>query len=152
MNTKSRHQRWISQNRQKKRHVELGRVSPFHVSQQEIPPQQERSVLRRLQDALWDVGAIISVLWNYRTGDWVTGVHAADIDNDGDIEVILGSRDGIVRVHTPWGAKKWEVKWDGQSISALFAIPVTDVPLSKKAVQKQACVIVGMRDGRVYAL
>lgn len=121
------------------------------------PPEQilrlpNKSFVRQLQEVLWDGAAVTSILWNYRTKDWVTGIQAADIDNDGDIEVLLSSRDGIIRAHTPWGAKKWEKKWKNQSISALFAIPIAGVQPYRKAVQRQACVIVGMRDGQVYAL
>lgn len=124
----------------------------FHLTQ--APPQEDKSVVHQLQDALWGGAAITSILWNYRTKDWVTNVYAADIDNDGDIEVILSSRDGTVRVHTPWGAKKWEKKWDGKDgqkahyVSALCAISSAD----QKTPQRQACVIVGTRDGHVYAL
>src|SRR5215469_16023093 len=86
------------QNRQNKRRTQLELVPPLQIPQQETPPQEEKSVLRQLQEALWEGAAITLILWNYRAKDWVTNVHAADIDNDGDIEVLLASRDGIVRV------------------------------------------------------
>jgi outer membrane protein assembly factor BamB len=153
MATRPRHRNGSFQNRQNKRRAQLELVPTLQIPLQETPPQQEeKTVLRQLQEALWEGAAITSVLWNYRTRDWVTNVHAADIDNDGDTEILIGSRDGIVRVHTPWGAKKGdEIKWDGEYISALFAIPVTDIPLYKKTAQGQPCVFVGTRDGHVYA-
>jgi outer membrane protein assembly factor BamB len=150
MAIRPRHQSEAFQNQENKRRIEL---EPMPVPQ--IVPQktqEEKSVLRQLQDALWAGAAITSILWNYRAKDWVTNIHAADIDNDGDTEILIGSRDGVVRAHTPWGARKWEAKWEDQYISALFAIPVTDVPLYKKSMQKQPSVIVGMRDGKVYAI
>ena len=152
MATRYRQQSRSFQDQQNKRHAQLESVLPLQIPQQETPPQQEeKSVLRQLQEALWEGAAITSTLWNYRTKDWVTNVHAADIDNDGDTEILIGSRDGIVRVHTPWGAKKGEAIWDGEYISALFAIPVTDIPLYKKTAQGQPCIIIGTRDGHVYA-
>ncbi|GCF06473.1 outer membrane protein assembly factor BamB family protein [Dictyobacter arantiisoli] len=117
------------------------------------PPQSSTSSIRQLKDALWDGAAITSILWNHRTKDWVTNVQAADIDNDGDIEVLLSSRDGTVRVHTPLGAKKWDASSEGNYISALCAIPISGPPSpNKRSMQKQACVIVGTRNGLVYAL
>src|SRR5204862_1843892 len=117
MATRPRHRDKYIQNRQNKRRAQLELVVPDQTLLQETPPQQEKAALRQLQDALWDGAANTSILWNYRTKDWVTNVHAADIDNDGDTEILLGSRDGVVRVHTPWGAKKWDVTWDGEYIS-----------------------------------
>jgi len=38
----------------------------------------------------------VSELWNYKTKNWVTCVCSGDIDNDGDIEIVAGSRDGRV--------------------------------------------------------
>jgi outer membrane protein assembly factor BamB len=152
MATRPRHRSRSFQNRQNKRRAQLELVPALQIPLQETPPpQEEKSVLRQLQEALWEGAAITSTLWNYRTKDWVTNVHAADIDNDGDTEVLLGSRDGVVRAHTPWGAEKWEATWNGEYISALFAIPVTDIPLYKKTAQGQPCVFVGTRDGHVYA-
>lgn len=140
------------QDQQNNGHVQLESVPPLQILQQETPPQQEeKSVLRQLQEALWEGTAITSTLWNYRTKDWVTNVHAADIDNDGDTEILIGSRDGAVYANTPWGASKWETEWHGEYISALFAIPVSDIPLYKKTAQGQPCIIIGTRDGHVYA-
>ena len=150
MATRPRHRSEAFQSLQYKRHIR--HVPPHQTAQQKAPRQEEKSTLRQLQDALWTGAGITSILWNYRTKDWVTNVHTADIDNDGDIEVLFASRDGVVRAHTPWGAEKWETTWDDQYISALFAIPVTDVPPYKKTAQKQPCVIVGMRNGHVYVL
>src|SRR5262249_21351492 len=103
------------QDRQNPGLVQLESVLPLQVPQQETLLQpEEKLAVRQLQEALWEGAAITSILWNYHTKDWVRNVHAADIDNDGDIEIFIGSRDGIVRVHTPWGAKKGEIKWDGE--------------------------------------
>src|ERR1022692_3766421 len=142
----------VSNSRRQDGHLQAILSEPA-LSPEPIVRSPSKFMVRQLQDALWNSAAMTSILWNYRTKDWVTGVQATDIDSDGDIEVIFSSRDGVVRVHTPWGAKKWEAKWENQSISALFAISVsTGITLSHKKVARQACVIVGMRDGQVYAL
>src|SRR2546421_8224602 len=52
--------------------------------------------------------SVFSELWNYKAKNWITGVHAADIDNDGDIEIITSSRDGRVRALTKEGMCRWE--------------------------------------------
>ena len=160
MATRPRHRSGSSHNRENKRRIykQVVQHQGTQPDKQAVVPHHhalepdEQSIFHQLQHVLWDGAAVTSTLWNYHTKDWVTNVQATDIDNDGDIEVVVGSRDGVVLACTPWGAKKWEAQWDGQFISALFAIPVTDVSLYKKTAQKQPCVIVGMRDGGVYAL
>lgn len=124
----------------------------LHSERTIVTKQPERTVIRQLQDALWESSAITSILWNYRTKDWVTNVHAIDFDNDGDIEVLLSSRDGIVRVQTPMGAKKWEWKQENKAISAMFALPISLLTESTTAYQRQACIIVGTREGDLYAI
>src|SRR5260370_20781104 len=65
--------------------------------------------LTELQDNLRIGLATISEQWNYKAKakDWVTSVYAADIDDDGDIEIIAGSRDGRVHALTKEGNVRW---------------------------------------------
>jgi VCBS repeat protein len=56
--------------------------------------QPFKSGIQPLQEALRQGLAVATELWSFSTTDWVTSVHAADIDGDGDIEVVAGSRDG----------------------------------------------------------
>ncbi len=117
--------------------------SKYHSSR----GQNDQDVLRKLQDALRHGIAVGSTLWAFHTRDWVVDVQAADIDNDGDIEILVGSRDGYVRALTRWGAVKWERLLEGHYLSAVFA-----VPLSETLTSNQARIIVGTRGGKVLAL
>jgi outer membrane protein assembly factor BamB len=65
--------------------------------------------VQNLREALRLGIGVVTELWFHPTKDWVTSVHAADIDGDGDIEVLIGSRDGFVRVLTNKGNPKWQV-------------------------------------------
>src|SRR2546421_1181025 len=120
-------------------------VSPAssRQSSDQFPPES----VRRLQNALRTGVNAGRLLWSFTAKDWVVEVHAADIDDDGDIEVLLGTRDGYVRALTRWGAVKWEQLLDGQHISALFVIPQNEV-----TAQGQAHIVVGTRSGKVFAL
>src|SRR5438552_12598800 len=100
--------------------------------------------LQALQEALRLGLAVVTELWVYKTPDWVTSVHAADIDNDGDIEVLIGSRDGFVRALSKRGKPKWETSTSEQWAGTVFGISSTE--------GKGARVIVGSRDNNVYGL
>lgn len=69
----------------------------------------------RLQENLRLGLTSFSYLWQYdEVKDWVTGVHAADINQDGDLEVLAGSRDGRVcalsKVETRGGRASLAIK------------------------------------------
>ncbi len=104
-------------------------------------------LLHELQGALRQGVAARSVLWSFKTRDWVVGVQAADIDNDGDIEVLVASRDGYVRALTRWGAVKWERRFAGLHLSAIVAVPAVEAP-AESAVR----IVIGTRNGKVLAL
>lgn len=100
-----------------------------------------------LQAALRMGLTVVTEVWSYKAKDWITSVHAADIDNDGDVEVLASSRDGRVRALTKQGDCRWEriigkKSWVG---TIMGAAPRADSPTS-------AAVVVGTRDGKVYAL
>lgn len=113
------------------------------------PVQQESAeeTLRALQDAVGRGVAVETLLWTFNTNDWVTNVQAADIDHDGDIEVLISTRDGFVRALTRWGSVKWERQLIGHSIKTMGVIH----SLSTTA-EDQASIIVGTRSGHVLAL
>jgi outer membrane protein assembly factor BamB len=105
--------------------------------------------LSDLKDALQlGLSVVSDPFWRYKTRDWVTCIHAADIDNDGEMEILVGSRDG--RVHAlasrdgicKWkrivGSKKW--------IGAIIGIP------PRMGEQNPVSVLVGTQDGKIYAL
>lgn len=101
--------------------------------------------IQRLQEALRLGLAVVTEWWSYATEDWVSSVHASDIDGDGDIEVLTGSRDGSVRVLTKRGGLKWKFERSGEWIGTVFGIDNTE------AVDKTR-VVVGSRNNKVYAL
>jgi outer membrane protein assembly factor BamB len=105
--------------------------------------------LSHLQDQLNLGLSCIKELWKYEAKSWVTSVHAADINGDGDIEVLAGSRDGRVYILTPdrrlihesiIGKKSW--------ISSVVGL---SFPLEQPS-QPAARMIVAGRDGNIYAL
>jgi outer membrane protein assembly factor BamB len=99
----------------------------------------------KLQDALRIGLATVSELWHYNAKNWVTSVHADDIDDDGDIEVISGSRDGRVRAFTRRGDPRWErIIGNKVWVGTLVTIPQSSSP--------HARIIVGTRDGKIYLL
>ena len=99
----------------------------------------------RLQDDLRLGLTCVKEIWNYEAKDWITGVHAADINQDGDIEVLAGSRDGRVCALTRDGHSKWEkIIGDKRSVTAIVACPAFE--------QQPACVIISTLDGKIYVL
>src|SRR5579859_4908621 len=100
-----------------------------------------------LQDTLRLGLTIVSEQWHYKAKDWVTSVHAADIDDDGTVEIILGSRDGRVHALTREGDLRWQrivgnKTWIGSLATFL---------LSARGHQG-ARIIIGTRDGFLYVL
>ena len=90
----------------------------------------------------------VSELWSYKTKNWATCVCAGDIDSDGEIEIIAGSRDGRVRALTKHGDVRWEriigtKQWVGT---------VAIIPQNREGKDRPMRVIVGTRDGLVYVL
>ena len=99
----------------------------------------------RLQENLRLGLTCVKELWHYDAKDWVTGCQAADINLDGDIEVVAGSGEGRVYALSRDGRKRWEsVVGTKMSITALIAC-------APSAEQPIACVI-STRDGKIYAL
>ncbi len=104
--------------------------------------------LKKLKEAL-DLGlGIVTRIWDYRTKDWVTGVYAADIDANGDIEIIACSRDGRVHLLSKEGNLRWQriiggKAWVGTGIISNFAVP------GQEAAER---IVVGTRNGQVFVL
>jgi outer membrane protein assembly factor BamB len=98
-----------------------------------------------LQDILRIGLTVVSELWHYSAKNWVTTVAATDIDADGDIEILTGSRDGRVRVLTRTGDLRWErVVGNKAWVGTLAAVPPNNATVAR--------MIVGNRDGLVFAL
>lgn len=92
----------------------------------------------------------VTELWTYKTKNWTTCVCAGDIDRDGDIEIIAGSRDGRVRALTKQGDVRWErIIGTKDWVGTVAIIPQNRITEGKDMPMR---VIVGTRDGRVYVL
>lgn len=104
------------------------------------------SPLTRLQEDLRLGLTCIKDLWNYEAKDWITGVHAADIDLDGDIEVLAGSRDGRVTALTRDGRPRWErVIGEKAGITAIVAYS----PPSNQYMER---LVASTVTGKIYVL
>ena len=101
---------------------------------------------RSLQNLLRQGLGVVRELWSYTADDWVTTVHAADIDGDGDFEVVIGSRDGCVRVLTRKGELKWrKVEDHSEWVGSIYSVDNIDALDSTR-------VIAGMRNNKVVGL
>lgn len=107
------------------------------------------TTINELRDALGLGLGIVTRIWHYDSKDWMTSVCAADIDNDGEEEVIACSRDGRVRMLSAGGVLRWErvvgpKTWIGTVVAiAPSIVDGKDIP---------ARIIVGTRDGKIYVL
>lgn len=98
-----------------------------------------------LQDILRIGLTVVSEIWHYSAKNWVTTVAAADIDADGDIEILTGSRDGRVRVLARNGDLRWERVIGSKAwVGTLAAVPPNSATVAR--------MMVGNRDGLVFAL
>src|SRR5579885_3550701 len=60
--------------------------------------QKDRGeLLRDLLDALRQGVVRENMLWPAFAYDWIASIQVADIDDDGEMEILVGSRDGYVR-------------------------------------------------------
>src|ERR1019366_2327702 len=110
-----------------------------------MPMQTNTSLQGYLAQGL----AGMSELWNYRTKNWVTCVCTGDIDNDGEIEIVAGSRDGRVRVLTKRGDMRWErIIGNKDWVGTIAIIPYRGIEGKDTPMR----IIVGTRDGLLYIL
>lgn len=127
--------------------MNLRRNSNIKASANWIGSNQDfssNSHFRDLKDVLDQGLGVVKEFWEYPTTDWVSSVFAADIDGDGDIEVLAGSRDKTAYILSKRGGLKWKFansqEWTG-------AICGVDTSYSTQKTR----VIVGSRDNKVYA-
>lgn len=52
----------------------------------------------------------VKTLWRHETKGWITSVYAADIDQDGDVEVLASARTGRVYALSKDGDLLWSSK------------------------------------------
>lgn len=111
---------------------------------QEVSAMASTTPITPFRDALRAGLSVVSEVWMYKAKDWVMSVSAADINNDGDLEVLDCSRDGRLRAHTKAGALLWERVIGSKA----WASAIVGVPGEKESRER---VIAGTRDGKVYA-
>ena len=124
-----------------KKHWQLKDTSP------EIFEKSDHQILHELQDALRSGLIGVDRLRSFKMTDWVIGLQAADIDGDGDTEIVIASRDGWIKSFTRFGTQKWDRFLNGDHINALAVVPHW-----KDGQAEQARVFVGLRSGQVIAL
>ncbi len=100
----------------------------------------------RLQEDLKAGLNCIKELWQHEVKDWITCIHAADINLDGDIEVLAGSHSGRIYALDKDGILRWE------SIIGDKAWVTTIVACAPASEKPNVCAIAGTREGRIYAL
>lgn len=89
--------------------------------------------------------SVVTEVWSRRTKHWIASVHAADINNDGGIEIIASSRDGRVFALDKAGEILWErIIGSKRGVAAVIGFS------ENKA--NPVRVIAGTRDGKIYAL
>ena len=105
--------------------------------------------INRLRDALLAGIAIENGLWSRRMTDWVVSLQIADIDGDGNPEILIGSRSGDIRAYTPLGERRWKRVLAGEQpyLSAL-----TVLPLQEEHPNEETRIIAGLRNGEILAL
>src|SRR5260370_848540 len=106
------------------------------------------TTINELRNSLGLGLGIITRIWDYKAKDWMTSVFAADIDNDGDVEVAACSRDGRVYLLSAGGDLRWEriigtKTWIGTVVASGLSIGEKNT---------SARIIVGTRDGKIYVL
>ncbi len=89
--------------------------------------------------------SVVTELWRYKAKNWITCVYAADIDNDGKIEILASSKDGRVRALNEEGQPKWERVIGSKAIVNTLTVINPPDSLSSR-------IIVGTQDGKIYIL
>lgn len=112
---------------------------------QEVIIMVSAALTTSLRETLRAGLSIVSEVWSHRAKHWIADVHAADINNDGDIEIIACSRDGRVFALDKAGKILWErIIGKKSGVAAILGIS------ENKASPVR--VIAGTRDGKIYAL
>ncbi len=111
-----------------------------------------------LRDTLRAGCSVVKELWSRNARDWMMCVHAADINNDGEQEVLASSRDGRIYVFNKSGDVRWKrIVGEKAWVGAISGIPFqshllnSEDALSEHRRVLPVRVIAGTRDGKVYA-
>src|SRR5260370_33053351 len=110
---------------------------------------QPLNAIDELHDALRIGVGTVTRKWDYKAKDWVTSTFAADINNDGEVEVVDCSRDGRVQLLS---AKAGEHRWHRIIGEKAWVGTVVISEFLAKDAHEEARIIVGTRDGKVFVL
>lgn len=111
-----------------------------------------------LRDTLRAGCSVVSEVWSRNAKDWMMCVHAADINNDGELEILTSSRDGRVNVFNKNGDVRWKrIVGEKARVGTISGVPFQSRlqayddarPEQRKLLPVRA--IAGTRDGKVYA-
>src|SRR5258708_21756494 len=105
-------------------------------------------IVMKLQNALNDGLGIVSRIWEYKARNWITAICIADIDGDGDVEIIASSRDGRVYCLSKTGKLRWRHEIGTRAWIGTIAVS----GLATAGKEASVHIIVGTRDGKVYVL
>ncbi len=108
----------------------------------------DASTIKNLRHALEDGLNIVSRIWEYKVKNWVTCICAADIDGDGDVEIIVGSRDGRVYCLSKTG----KLRWKREIGTRAWIVTIIVSGLAGPGKEASLRIIMGTRDGKVYVL
>lgn len=104
-------------------------------------------ILESLRNKLDDGLSIVTRVWEYKTKSWVTSICAADIDADGDIEIIACSREGRIYLLSKTGNLRWK-RIVGPKVW-IGAATVFSCMIEGKKVTR---IVIGTRGGKIYML
>jgi len=88
----------------------------------------------------------VKTLWRHETKGWITSVYAADIDQDGDVEVLASARTGRVYALS----KDGDLLWSSKVVTKAWVSSIAGLSLPPD--QSPARMITSGRDGQLYAL
>lgn len=103
---------------------------------------------KNLRHALADGLSIVSRIWEFKARNWVTCIYVADIDGDGDVEIVIGSREGRIYCLTKTG----KLRWRRDIGSREWIVTITVGGFAGQRKEAAVHIIMGTRDGKVYVL
>lgn len=107
-----------------------------------------------LRDTLRAGCSVVSEVWSRNAKDWMMCVHAADINNDGELEILTSSRDGRVNVFNKNGDVRWKrIVGEKDRVGTISGVPLQSGEDARSEQRRALPVraIAGTRDGKVYA-
>ena len=103
---------------------------------------------KKLRHALVDGLSIVSRIWEFKARNWVTCIYIADIDGDGDVETIIGSRESRIYCLSKTG----KLRWRRDIGSREWIVTITVCGLAGPRKETSVHIIMRTRDGKMYVL